>query len=163
MIDFDLGKLLSPTHLSLHVYINARSGNSPCCTGNITQVCMCVHVYARVCAREHYGNTTARNHPETQQLQTPLLTPLHTLTLTSPTHHSCCFQHRRCYEEAAEMDCLQDPAKLGTDIDCVSKRITCGKRVQVSQGARLRNGSSGIQARARPRAPRVPSHHHCHC
>ncbi|XP_039077119.1 otoconin-90 [Hyaena hyaena] len=41
---------------------------------------------------------------------------------------SCCFQHRRCYEEAAEMDCLQDPAKLGTDIDCVSKRITCESR-----------------------------------
>uniref|UniRef100_A0A673V039 Phospholipase A2-like central domain-containing protein n=1 Tax=Suricata suricatta TaxID=37032 RepID=A0A673V039_SURSU len=38
---------------------------------------------------------------------------------------SCCFQHRRCYEEAAEMDCLQDPAKLRTDVDCVSKRITC--------------------------------------
>ncbi|XP_004414063.1 PREDICTED: otoconin-90 [Odobenus rosmarus divergens] len=38
---------------------------------------------------------------------------------------SCCFQHRRCYEEAAEMDCLQDPAKLSTDVSCVSKRITC--------------------------------------
>ncbi|XP_011221214.2 otoconin-90 [Ailuropoda melanoleuca] len=38
---------------------------------------------------------------------------------------SCCFQHRRCYEEAAEMDCLQDPAKLSTDVNCVSKRITC--------------------------------------
>ncbi|XP_059758394.1 otoconin-90 [Balaenoptera ricei] len=38
---------------------------------------------------------------------------------------SCCFQHRRCYEEAAEMDCLQDPAKLSTDVNCVSKSITC--------------------------------------
>ncbi|EPY77819.1 otoconin-90-like protein [Camelus ferus] len=38
---------------------------------------------------------------------------------------SCCFQHRRCYEEAAEMDCLQDPAKLSTDVNCVSKRIIC--------------------------------------
>uniref|UniRef100_A0A2K6EWC2 Otoconin 90 n=1 Tax=Propithecus coquereli TaxID=379532 RepID=A0A2K6EWC2_PROCO len=38
---------------------------------------------------------------------------------------SCCFQHRRCYEEAADMDCLQDPAKLSTDIDCVSKKVTC--------------------------------------
>nr|XP_058898741.1 otoconin-90 [Kogia breviceps] len=38
---------------------------------------------------------------------------------------SCCFQHRRCYEEAAEIDCLQDPAKLGTDVNCVSKSITC--------------------------------------
>ncbi|XP_036686830.1 otoconin-90 [Balaenoptera musculus] len=38
---------------------------------------------------------------------------------------SCCFQHRRCYEEAAEMDCLPDPAKLSTDVNCVSKSITC--------------------------------------
>ncbi|XP_014643514.1 PREDICTED: otoconin-90 [Ceratotherium simum simum] len=41
---------------------------------------------------------------------------------------SCCFQHRRCYEEAAEMDCLQDPAKLSTDVDCISKTITCESR-----------------------------------
>ncbi|XP_021562747.1 otoconin-90 [Carlito syrichta] len=38
---------------------------------------------------------------------------------------SCCFQHRRCYEEAAEMDCLQDPVKLSMDVDCISKKITC--------------------------------------
>uniref|UniRef100_A0A8C7AS83 Otoconin-90 n=1 Tax=Neovison vison TaxID=452646 RepID=A0A8C7AS83_NEOVI len=38
---------------------------------------------------------------------------------------SCCFQHRRCYEEAAEMDCLQDPDKLSTDVNCISKTITC--------------------------------------
>ncbi|XP_060058370.1 otoconin-90 [Erinaceus europaeus] len=38
---------------------------------------------------------------------------------------SCCFQHRRCYEEAAERDCLQDPTKLSTNINCVSKKITC--------------------------------------
>uniref|UniRef100_A0A8C2UQA4 Otoconin 90 n=1 Tax=Chinchilla lanigera TaxID=34839 RepID=A0A8C2UQA4_CHILA len=38
---------------------------------------------------------------------------------------SCCFQHRRCYEEAAERDCLQDPAKLSADVDCVGKKITC--------------------------------------
>ncbi|XP_026987863.1 otoconin-90 [Sagmatias obliquidens] len=38
---------------------------------------------------------------------------------------SCCFQHRRCYEQAAEIDCLQDPAKLSTDVNCVSKSITC--------------------------------------
>eukprot|EP00070_Physeter_catodon_P049679 XP_028356573.1 otoconin-90 [Physeter catodon] len=43
----------------------------------------------------------------------------------SPSCHSCCFQHRRCYEEAAEIDCLQDPAKLGTDVNCVTKSITC--------------------------------------
>ncbi|XP_045716921.1 otoconin-90 [Phyllostomus hastatus] len=40
----------------------------------------------------------------------------------------CCFQHRRCYEEAAEMDCLQDPSKISTDINCVSKKITCESR-----------------------------------
>ncbi|XP_008586793.1 PREDICTED: otoconin-90 [Galeopterus variegatus] len=41
---------------------------------------------------------------------------------------SCCFQHRRCYEETAEMGCLQDPAKLSTDVNCVSKKITCESR-----------------------------------
>ncbi|XP_012880583.1 PREDICTED: otoconin-90 [Dipodomys ordii] len=41
---------------------------------------------------------------------------------------SCCFQHRRCYEEAAEMDCLQDPAKLSAEVDCISKKITCESR-----------------------------------
>ncbi|EGW15316.1 Otoconin-90 [Cricetulus griseus] len=38
---------------------------------------------------------------------------------------SCCFQHRRCYEEAVEMDCLQDPAKLSADVDCINKQIMC--------------------------------------
>ncbi|XP_004697703.1 otoconin-90 [Echinops telfairi] len=38
---------------------------------------------------------------------------------------SCCFQHRQCYEEAAEMDCLQDSSKLSTSIDCVGTRISC--------------------------------------
>ncbi|XP_006830904.1 PREDICTED: otoconin-90 [Chrysochloris asiatica] len=38
---------------------------------------------------------------------------------------SCCFQHRKCYEEAADMDCLQDPAKIPTDVDCISRTITC--------------------------------------
>ncbi|XP_036904460.1 otoconin-90 isoform X2 [Sturnira hondurensis] len=41
---------------------------------------------------------------------------------------SCCFQHRRCYEEAAEMDCLQDPTKISMDVNCVSKKITCESR-----------------------------------
>ncbi|XP_054446072.1 otoconin-90 [Pteronotus mesoamericanus] len=41
---------------------------------------------------------------------------------------SCCFQHRRCYEEAAEMDCLQDPTKISTDVNCVNKKITCESR-----------------------------------
>ncbi|XP_058132030.1 otoconin-90 isoform X2 [Dasypus novemcinctus] len=38
---------------------------------------------------------------------------------------SCCFQHRRCYEEAAEMDCLQDATKLPMEVDCIGKRVTC--------------------------------------
>ncbi|KAM5281031.1 otoconin-90 [Ctenodactylus gundi] len=38
---------------------------------------------------------------------------------------SCCFEHRRCYEEAAETGCLQDPAKLSADVDCVNKKIAC--------------------------------------
>ncbi|XP_037658545.1 otoconin-90 [Choloepus didactylus] len=40
----------------------------------------------------------------------------------------CCFKHRRCHEEAAEMGCLQDPAKLSTDINCTSRSITCESR-----------------------------------
>ena len=42
------------------------------------------------------------------------------------------------------MDCLQDPAKLSTDVNCVSKSITCGEHLQVSQEAGLRNISSEI-------------------
>ncbi|XP_036120108.1 otoconin-90 [Molossus molossus] len=38
---------------------------------------------------------------------------------------SCCFQHRRCYEEAAEMDCIQDSTKIITDVNCISKKIAC--------------------------------------
>uniref|UniRef100_A0A671FMK3 Otoconin-90 n=1 Tax=Rhinolophus ferrumequinum TaxID=59479 RepID=A0A671FMK3_RHIFE len=45
-----------------------------------------------------------------------------------PVDESCCFQHRRCYEEAAEMDCFQDPARLSTEVNCVSKKITCESR-----------------------------------
>ncbi|XP_004373093.1 otoconin-90 [Trichechus manatus latirostris] len=41
---------------------------------------------------------------------------------------SCCFQHRRCYEEAAEMDCLQEPTKLSTDVNCISRSITCASQ-----------------------------------
>lgn len=61
---------------------------------------------------------------------------------SDPSCRSCCFQHRRCYEEAAEMDCLQDPAKLSTDVNCVSKSISCGEHLQVSQETGLRNDSS---------------------
>ncbi|KAF7481210.1 hypothetical protein GHT09_007444 [Marmota monax] len=38
---------------------------------------------------------------------------------------SCCFQHRRCYEEASEQDCLQDPSRLSAKVDCISKKVTC--------------------------------------
>ncbi|XP_007938770.1 otoconin-90 [Orycteropus afer afer] len=41
---------------------------------------------------------------------------------------SCCFQHRKCHEEAAEMDCLQVPTKLSTDVNCISRSITCESR-----------------------------------
>ncbi|XP_004680038.1 PREDICTED: otoconin-90 [Condylura cristata] len=57
---------------------------------------------------------------------------------------SCCFQHRKCYEEAADTGCLQDPTKLSTDISCVSKRITCeskdpcGRRLCTCDKAALR-------------------------
>lgn len=40
------------------------------------------------------------------------------------------------------MDCLQDPAKLSTDVNCVSRTISCGERLQVSQETGLRNDSS---------------------
>uniref|UniRef100_G3SVI6 Otoconin 90 n=1 Tax=Loxodonta africana TaxID=9785 RepID=G3SVI6_LOXAF len=38
---------------------------------------------------------------------------------------SCCFQHRKCYEDAAETDCLQDPTKLPMEVNCISRSITC--------------------------------------
>uniref|UniRef100_I3MGP6 Otoconin 90 n=1 Tax=Ictidomys tridecemlineatus TaxID=43179 RepID=I3MGP6_ICTTR len=38
---------------------------------------------------------------------------------------SCCFQHRRCYEEASEQDCHQDPSRLSAKVDCISKKVTC--------------------------------------
>uniref|UniRef100_A0A452IHA9 Phospholipase A2-like central domain-containing protein n=1 Tax=Gopherus agassizii TaxID=38772 RepID=A0A452IHA9_9SAUR len=38
---------------------------------------------------------------------------------------SCCFQHRKCYEEAVELECLWDPAKISMDISCLTKNITC--------------------------------------
>ncbi|ELK38137.1 Otoconin-90, partial [Myotis davidii] len=41
---------------------------------------------------------------------------------------SCCFQHRRCHEEAAEMDCIQDSTRVSTDVNCASKKITCESR-----------------------------------
>ncbi|XP_077664180.1 otoconin-90 [Eretmochelys imbricata] len=38
---------------------------------------------------------------------------------------SCCFQHRKCYEEAMELECSWDPAKISMDISCLTKNITC--------------------------------------
>ncbi|NWR72484.1 OC90 protein, partial [Centropus unirufus] len=37
----------------------------------------------------------------------------------------CCFQHRKCYEEAVEMDCTWDPSKISTDISCSTENLTC--------------------------------------
>ncbi|KAM3840774.1 otoconin-90 [Vipera latastei] len=38
----------------------------------------------------------------------------------------CCFQHRKCYEEAAEEECTWDPVKVIMNISCLTKNITCG-------------------------------------
>ncbi|NXK39214.1 OC90 protein, partial [Piprites chloris] len=37
----------------------------------------------------------------------------------------CCFQHRRCYEEALEMECTWDPSKISTDVSCSTENLTC--------------------------------------
>ncbi|KAM6349570.1 otoconin-90 [Podargus strigoides] len=37
----------------------------------------------------------------------------------------CCFQHRKCYEEAMEMECAWDPSKISTDISCSTENLTC--------------------------------------
>ncbi|XP_066059582.1 LOW QUALITY PROTEIN: otoconin-90 [Chamaea fasciata] len=37
----------------------------------------------------------------------------------------CCFQHRKCYEEALEMECMWDPAKISADFSCSTKNLTC--------------------------------------
>ncbi|NWI21031.1 OC90 protein, partial [Crypturellus soui] len=38
---------------------------------------------------------------------------------------SCCFQHRKCYEEATEMECSWDPSKISTDINCPAEKLIC--------------------------------------
>ncbi|XP_032078189.1 otoconin-90-like [Thamnophis elegans] len=38
----------------------------------------------------------------------------------------CCFQHRKCYEEATEEDCTWDPTKIIMNVSCLTKNITCG-------------------------------------
>ncbi|NWV22289.1 OC90 protein, partial [Origma solitaria] len=37
----------------------------------------------------------------------------------------CCFQHRKCYEEALEMECTWDPTKISADVSCSTKNLTC--------------------------------------
>uniref|UniRef100_A0A8C0UJT9 Otoconin-90-like n=1 Tax=Cyanistes caeruleus TaxID=156563 RepID=A0A8C0UJT9_CYACU len=37
----------------------------------------------------------------------------------------CCFQHRKCYEEALEMECTWDPSKISADFSCSTKNLTC--------------------------------------
>ncbi|XP_010158847.1 PREDICTED: otoconin-90 [Eurypyga helias] len=37
----------------------------------------------------------------------------------------CCFQHRKCYEGAMEIDCTWDPSKISTDISCSTENLTC--------------------------------------
>ncbi|KAL9870303.1 otoconin-90 [Geothlypis trichas] len=37
----------------------------------------------------------------------------------------CCYQHRRCYEEALEMECTWDPSKISADVSCSTKNLTC--------------------------------------
>ncbi|KFQ58678.1 Otoconin-90, partial [Pelecanus crispus] len=37
----------------------------------------------------------------------------------------CCFQHRKCYEEAMEMECTWDPSKISTDVSCSTENLTC--------------------------------------
>ncbi|NWJ10898.1 OC90 protein, partial [Crypturellus undulatus] len=38
---------------------------------------------------------------------------------------SCCFQHRKCYEEATEMECSWDPSKISTDVNCPMEKLIC--------------------------------------
>ncbi|OPJ88380.1 HERV-H LTR-associating protein 1 [Patagioenas fasciata monilis] len=37
----------------------------------------------------------------------------------------CCFQHRKCYEEAIEMECTWDPSKISTDVSCSTENLSC--------------------------------------
>ncbi|KFV44369.1 Otoconin-90, partial [Tyto alba] len=37
----------------------------------------------------------------------------------------CCFQHRKCYEEAMEMECTWDPSKISTDVSCSIENLNC--------------------------------------
>ncbi|NXP66478.1 OC90 protein, partial [Chloropsis cyanopogon] len=37
----------------------------------------------------------------------------------------CCFQHRKCYEEALEMECTWDPSKISADVSCSAGNLTC--------------------------------------
>ncbi|NWV46095.1 OC90 protein, partial [Daphoenositta chrysoptera] len=37
----------------------------------------------------------------------------------------CCFQHRKCYEEALEMECTWEPSKISADVSCSTKNLSC--------------------------------------
>ncbi|NWI26169.1 OC90 protein, partial [Sula dactylatra] len=37
----------------------------------------------------------------------------------------CCFQHRKCYEEAMEIECTWEPSKISTDVSCSTENLTC--------------------------------------
>ncbi|XP_014820704.1 PREDICTED: otoconin-90 [Calidris pugnax] len=37
----------------------------------------------------------------------------------------CCFEHRKCYDEAMEMECTWDPSKISTDVSCSTENLTC--------------------------------------
>nr|XP_009511346.1 PREDICTED: otoconin-90 [Phalacrocorax carbo] len=37
----------------------------------------------------------------------------------------CCFQHRKCYEEATEMECTWEPSKISADVSCSTENLTC--------------------------------------
>lgn len=51
----------------------------------------------------------------------------------------CCFQHRKCYEEALEMECTWDPAKISADGSCSTKNLTCG---EIDLSKELNTGAS---------------------
>ncbi|XP_077019429.1 otoconin-90 [Tamandua tetradactyla] len=38
---------------------------------------------------------------------------------------SCCFKHRKCHEEAAELGCVQDPTKVSAAVNCTLRSVTC--------------------------------------
>ncbi|XP_030045783.1 otoconin-90 [Microcaecilia unicolor] len=41
---------------------------------------------------------------------------------------NCCFQHRKCYEDAVELECAWDPEKISVDVSCLTKNLTCASK-----------------------------------